>query len=185
MFARVALHLPMGEQTGDSGHGGISHGRAQRCVHRSWRRLSDAHRGRTGTASGSISGSERASGRAADCELGEFPDRLREPATGGFRNLRTAASGVSAAAGQPPQGPSVSVDLTTDPNPPAHGKNKLTVTLKRPGGTVAGAQVSVTFYMAAMPSMGMAAMKAQSTLTDKGKGTYREASIFKAVGPGR
>ena len=85
--------------------------------------------------------------------------------------------GVSAAAGQPQaQGPSVSVDLTTDPNPPAHGKNKLTVTLKQGTGTVAGAQVSVTFYMAAMPSMGMAAMKAQSTLTDKGNGTY-EGSI--------
>src|SRR5208282_1105538 len=86
--------------------------------------------------------------------------------------------GVSAAAGQPQaQGPSVSVDLTTDPSPPARGTNKLTVTLNQgTGKPLAGAQVSVTFYMAAMPSMGMAAMKAQSTLTDKGNGTY-EGSI--------
>jgi Cu(I)/Ag(I) efflux system membrane fusion protein/cobalt-zinc-cadmium efflux system membrane fusion protein len=35
-----------------------------------------------------------------------------------------------------------------------------------------GAQVSVTFYMAAMPSMGMAALKAQSNLKDEGDGTY-------------
>jgi RND family efflux transporter MFP subunit len=82
--------------------------------------------------------------------------------------------GVSAAAGQPQtQGPAVSADLTTDPNPPARGTNKLIATLKDPTGkAIAGAQVSVTFYMAAMPSMGMAAMKAQSNLTDQGNGTY-------------
>jgi RND family efflux transporter MFP subunit len=81
--------------------------------------------------------------------------------------------GVSAAGQPQAQGPSVSVDLTTDPSPPSRGGNKLTVTLKqRTGKPLAGAQVSVTFYMAAMPSMGMAAMKAQSALTDKGNGTY-------------
>jgi multidrug efflux pump subunit AcrA (membrane-fusion protein) len=82
--------------------------------------------------------------------------------------------GVSAAAGQPQgQGPSVTVDLTTDPNPPTRGKNKVTVTLKEgTGKPLAGAQVAVTFYMAAMPSMGMAAMKAQSNLTDEGNGSY-------------
>ncbi len=82
--------------------------------------------------------------------------------------------GVSAAAGQPQtQGPSVSANLTTDPNPPARGKNKLIVTLKDAADKpLAGAQVSVTFYMAAMPAMGMAAVKAQSTLTDQGDGTY-------------
>jgi len=82
--------------------------------------------------------------------------------------------GVSAAAGQPEtQGPAVSADLTTDPNPPARGKNKLIVTLKEATGKpVAGARASVTFYMAAMPAMGMAAMRAASTLTDQGNGIY-------------
>jgi Cu(I)/Ag(I) efflux system membrane fusion protein/cobalt-zinc-cadmium efflux system membrane fusion protein len=82
--------------------------------------------------------------------------------------------GVSAATGQPQaQGPTVSADLITDPNPPSRGKNKLIVTLKEgTGKPLAGAQVSVTFYMAAMPSMGMAAMKAQSNLRDQGNGTY-------------
>ena len=82
--------------------------------------------------------------------------------------------GVSAAAGQPQtQGPAVSVNLTTDPNPPARGKNKLIVTLKdETGKPLESVQVSVTFYMAAMSAMGMAAMKAQSTLTDQGNGTY-------------
>jgi Cu(I)/Ag(I) efflux system membrane fusion protein/cobalt-zinc-cadmium efflux system membrane fusion protein len=82
--------------------------------------------------------------------------------------------GVSAAAGQPQtQGPAISANLTTDPNPPARGKNKLIVTLKdTTGKALAGAQVAVTFYMAAMPSMGMAAIKGQSTLTDQSNGTY-------------
>jgi Cu(I)/Ag(I) efflux system membrane fusion protein/cobalt-zinc-cadmium efflux system membrane fusion protein len=82
--------------------------------------------------------------------------------------------GVSAAAGQPQQQvASANVSLTSEPNPPARGKNKLTATIKDGAGKlVAGARVSVTFYMAAMPSMGMAAMKAQTTLTDQGNGTY-------------
>jgi Cu(I)/Ag(I) efflux system membrane fusion protein/cobalt-zinc-cadmium efflux system membrane fusion protein len=86
--------------------------------------------------------------------------------------------GVSAAAGQPQaQGPSVSADLSTDPNPPARGKNKLTVILKDgTGKPLVGAQVAVTFYMAAMPSMGMAALKAEANLTEEGGGTY-EGSI--------
>jgi multidrug efflux pump subunit AcrA (membrane-fusion protein) len=76
--------------------------------------------------------------------------------------------GVGAAAGQPlGQPPALSANLTTDPNPPARGKNNLTVTVKDSSGKpVSGAQVSVTFYMAAMPAMGMAAMKAQSNLAE-------------------
>jgi Cu(I)/Ag(I) efflux system membrane fusion protein/cobalt-zinc-cadmium efflux system membrane fusion protein len=63
--------------------------------------------------------------------------------------------------------------LTTSPNPPARGTNQLVATLRDPfGKPVSGAQVSVTFYMAAMPAMGMAAMRAQATLTDRGDGTY-------------
>src|SRR5208282_1536833 len=82
--------------------------------------------------------------------------------------------GVSAAAGQPQAStPTISTELMTDPNPAARGKNKLTVTLKDAAGKpIAGAQVSVTFYMAAMPAMGMAAMRAQAALTDRSDGTY-------------
>jgi RND family efflux transporter MFP subunit len=83
-------------------------------------------------------------------------------------------AGVSAAAGQPQtEGPSASVNLASDPSPPSRGKNKLTVMLKdRTGKPLVGAQINVTFYMTAMPAMGMAAMKAQSNLTDRGDGTY-------------
>jgi Cu(I)/Ag(I) efflux system membrane fusion protein/cobalt-zinc-cadmium efflux system membrane fusion protein len=37
---------------------------------------------------------------------------------------------------------------------------------------VAGAQVIATFFMAAMPAMGMAAMRDVVTLADKGNGLY-------------
>jgi multidrug efflux pump subunit AcrA (membrane-fusion protein) len=81
--------------------------------------------------------------------------------------------GVSASAGQPETTPAAGVFLTTEPSPPARGGNKLTVTLKdETGKAVAGARVTVTFYMAAMPAMGMAAMRAQSNLADRGDGTY-------------
>jgi Cu(I)/Ag(I) efflux system membrane fusion protein/cobalt-zinc-cadmium efflux system membrane fusion protein len=40
------------------------------------------------------------------------------------------------------------------------------------GKPIAGASVSVTFYMAAMPAMGMAAMKTDINATDKGAGMY-------------
>ena len=82
--------------------------------------------------------------------------------------------GVSASGGQPQaQGSSIIADLRTDPNPPARGKNALTVILKDgTGKPLVGAQVAVTFYMAAMPLMGMAALKAQAILTEDGNGRY-------------
>jgi len=40
------------------------------------------------------------------------------------------------------------------------------------GTPTTGAEVSVTFYMAAMPAMGMAAMNTTAKLIDKGNGMY-------------
>ncbi len=82
--------------------------------------------------------------------------------------------GVSATAGRPStQAAGFRLDFKTDPSPPARGQNLLTVNLADAAGKpVAGAQVSVTFYMAAMPAMQMAAMKAQARLTDQGGGRY-------------
>ena len=65
------------------------------------------------------------------------------------------------------------VELTTDPSPPAKGHNTFRVKLTAANGSpISGAQVNVTFYMAAMPAMGMAAMKTSVDLTDKGNGVY-------------
>lgn len=65
------------------------------------------------------------------------------------------------------------VDLTTDPQPPHKGSNLVRVKLTGRGGNpIIGANVTVTFYMAAMPAMGMAAMKTVINPTDKGDGMY-------------
>ena len=40
------------------------------------------------------------------------------------------------------------------------------------GAPITGAQVTATFFMPAMPAMGMAAMRNVVTLTDKGGGVY-------------
>jgi RND family efflux transporter MFP subunit len=67
----------------------------------------------------------------------------------------------------------VTVDFNTDPSPPHKGNNSLRVKLiGADGKPVAAAQVNVTFYMAAMPAMGMAAIKKTATLTAQGDGSY-------------
>ncbi len=65
------------------------------------------------------------------------------------------------------------VEFTTDPQPPHKGSNVVRVKLAgQDGKPIAGANVTVTFYMAAMPAMGMAAMKTTINASDKGGGVY-------------
>jgi len=65
------------------------------------------------------------------------------------------------------------VELTTDPEPPHKGSNIVRVTLTgQDGKPIAGANVTVTFFMPAMPAMGMSAMKTVVSATDKGGGMY-------------
>jgi RND family efflux transporter MFP subunit len=69
--------------------------------------------------------------------------------------------------------PEGSIEFTSDPNPLVRGHNKVIVTLRdSKGAPISGAQVTVSFYMAAMPAMGMAAMRAQGVGNDQGNGTY-------------
>ena len=66
-----------------------------------------------------------------------------------------------------------SAELATSPSPPQKGNNTVRVKLTdQAGKPVAGAQVTVTFFMAAMPAMGMAAMKTVVQTSDKGGGMY-------------
>jgi YtkA-like len=86
----------------------------------------------------------------------------------GFSPTSAAPSTVPAATQQ-----NVHISLITDPSPPRRGSNTLRVRITGADGQpVAGAQVSVTFYMPAMPAMGMAAMRASTSLADKGDGKY-------------
>ena len=78
-----------------------------------------------------------------------------------------------AAAMNAPATAQANAELSTQPSPPQKGSNTVRVKLTdQSGKPVAGAQVSVTFFMAAMPAMGMAAMKTVVQATDKGGGMY-------------
>jgi RND family efflux transporter MFP subunit len=84
-----------------------------------------------------------------------------------------SGAGSNAPPSTTPSAAQVNIDFTTDPNPPNKGNNVFHVRLTGPGNTpVTGASVTVAFYMAAMPEMGMAAMNTTATLTDKGSGLY-------------
>ncbi len=90
---------------------------------------------------------------------------------------------ASAAAASPPLEPTATLEVLTIPNPPARGNNRVRVTLKDRGGhAIDGAQVSVTFYMAAMPAMGMAAMRETAALTSQGGGVYTGAFRLESGG---
>ena len=81
--------------------------------------------------------------------------------------------GANAAPGAVETIPQASIDFSSDPKPMVRGHNKAIVTLRdSKGAPISGAQVTVSFYMAAMPAMGMAAMRAQGTADDQGNGTY-------------
>lgn len=67
----------------------------------------------------------------------------------------------------------VNVELTTDPNPTHKGSNTVRVKLTgQDGNPITGANLTVTFFMPAMPAMGMSAMKTVFNAMDKGGGMY-------------
>jgi Cu(I)/Ag(I) efflux system membrane fusion protein/cobalt-zinc-cadmium efflux system membrane fusion protein len=79
--------------------------------------------------------------------------------------------------------PQAKVEFTTEPSPPHKGGNTFRVKLADAnGGAIAGAEVSVTFSMPAMPAMGMAAMRTQVPLADKGNGLYEGAGRLESGG---
>jgi Cu(I)/Ag(I) efflux system membrane fusion protein/cobalt-zinc-cadmium efflux system membrane fusion protein len=71
-------------------------------------------------------------------------------------------------------GERLDITFRTSPDPPRTGDNAFEVVVRdAEGQPVSGADVSVTFFMAAMPSMNMPAMRTQATLPAVGAGTYR------------
>jgi Cu(I)/Ag(I) efflux system membrane fusion protein len=66
------------------------------------------------------------------------------------------------------------VTLRIQPDPPKVGQNQLEVTVKNAAGKpIDDAQVSVQFYMPAMPTMNMPAMRNEVKLMAAGGGVYR------------
>jgi Cu(I)/Ag(I) efflux system membrane fusion protein/cobalt-zinc-cadmium efflux system membrane fusion protein len=95
-----------------------------------------------------------------------------QAAAGSFIPPAPGAGGSSSTANAPAAA-QANIDFTTDPNPPQKGSNVFRVKLTGADGKpVIGADVTVTFYMAAMPAMGMSAMNTNTKLLDKGNGVY-------------
>ncbi len=86
-----------------------------------------------------------------------------------------AASAVNA--------PQANVELTSQPSPPNKGSNVFRIKLTDANGSpIAGAEVSVTFSMAAMPAMGMAAVNTPVALGEKGNGLYEGTGVLESGG---
>jgi Cu(I)/Ag(I) efflux system membrane fusion protein/cobalt-zinc-cadmium efflux system membrane fusion protein len=67
----------------------------------------------------------------------------------------------------------IAVTLTMEPSPAQKGSNTVRVKLTDSAGQpVTGAEVTVTFFMPAMPAMNMAAMKTVIKGADEGGGLY-------------
>lgn len=77
--------------------------------------------------------------------------------------------GASAAA----NAPSGVIDITTKPSPPHKGGNEVLITVRdSSGGSVTDANVSVVFFMPAMPVMGMSAMRVEANAKPAENGVY-------------
>lgn len=77
----------------------------------------------------------------------------------------------------------LAITLTSQPDPPRSGDNNFEVTVKGPDGQpLADAEVSIVFFMAAMPSMSMPAMKNEAKLAPAGNGVYRGAGQIMMAG---
>ncbi len=101
-----------------------------------------------------------------------------QAALGAFAPPPPGAGGASGQA----NAPQAQMEFTTEPSPPAKGKNIVRVKLSMNGAPVAGAQVSATFFMPAMPAMGMAAQRSVFKLADQGGGAYEGTGALPSGG---
>jgi RND family efflux transporter MFP subunit len=101
--------------------------------------------------------------------------------------LRAAVQSYQAApdppAAAPAAGPRVDISFRSQPDPPRTGENMLEVTVRDAAGQpIADADVAVTFFMPAMPTMNMPAMRNQAKLPSAGGGVYRGAGQVMTAG---
>jgi Cu(I)/Ag(I) efflux system membrane fusion protein/cobalt-zinc-cadmium efflux system membrane fusion protein len=77
----------------------------------------------------------------------------------------------------------VKIDFGTRPDPPSKGNNQVTAIVTEPNGApCTGAEVSVAFFMPAMPAMGMPAMHASARLNETRAGSYSGAVVLNSGG---
>jgi Cu(I)/Ag(I) efflux system membrane fusion protein/cobalt-zinc-cadmium efflux system membrane fusion protein len=98
-----------------------------------------------------------------------------QAATGAFVPPPPGAGGAAAMNNREGAAESVqaNIELSTEPAPPHKGNNIFRVKLtNKDGSPITGGQVTVIFYMSAMPAMGMAAMKTTVNCAEKANGVY-------------
>jgi hypothetical protein len=67
----------------------------------------------------------------------------------------------------------VTIEFSSEPDPPKSGDNTIEVTVRQPDGTaITDAAVTAVFSMPAMPAMNMPAMRAEARLTHVEGGRY-------------
>lgn len=104
-----------------------------------------------------------------------------QAAAGSYTPPPPGAGGT--AASQPAQSAQATIDFTTIPSTPHKGSNVFRVKLSGPAGAAIDAlEVTVTFFMPAMPAMGMAAMTTTAKLTGKGGGLYDGTGVLRSGG---
>ena len=90
-----------------------------------------------------------------------------------IRSFTPPPPGAGAAAAMNGPAEHIAVDFSTDPSPPHKGANSVRVKLTTSDGKpVAGAEVTATFFISAMPAMGMAAVRSEAKVREKGVGVY-------------
>ncbi len=78
---------------------------------------------------------------------------------------------------------SIVIGYRGNPDPPIEGDNEVRVTVTQPSGApVVNADVNLTFYMPAMPSMNMPEMRNDFRLTHLGAGVYGCTARFSMTG---
>ena len=100
--------------------------------------------------------------------------------------LQAAVGAYAAPAPQPSAGAApaakILIEMSTEPSPPQKGANTVRVKLTGSDGKpLAGVNVTATFFMPAMPAMGMAAIRSTVACADKGSGLF-EGSVQLASG---
>ena len=90
-------------------------------------------------------------------------------------NFAPGVSGYEAPVpGTPTATAQLTITLHSQPDPPKTGENAFEVSVKDPSGqAIADAQVSIQFFMPAMPTMNMPAMRNTVALAPAGGGIYR------------
>ena len=89
----------------------------------------------------------------------------------GLQNYEAPPSAAGATA---PSAAALAISFRSTTDPPKTGENVFEVVVKNEGGQpVADADVSVTFFMPAMPTMNMPAMRNETRIPSVGGGVYR------------